>query len=298
MDLTSKITIKSLLGSYNALPQKRFGQNFLIDEGVLEDIVSAADLTSEDIVLEVGPGIGTLTQKLARRAGRVIAIEKDLRLLPVLKATLKDFTNVTLIPGDILKLDLKEPDTFAFKNKKYKVVTNLPFYIATPVIRKFLETAGPKPAYLILTIQKEVAQRITAAPPDMTALAVFTQFYAKPELIARISKNAFWPQPKVDAAILKITPHSETTQITKEILNSPGKKDLFFKIVKTGFAQPRKQIINNLLRLGLTPHKEPGRQQLENWLAQNSINPTRRAQTLSLEEWARLTNNAGALFND
>ncbi|MBZ9571872.1 ribosomal RNA small subunit methyltransferase A [Patescibacteria group bacterium] len=271
MELTSIRFLKKLLKKYQARPLKRFGQNFLIDKKVLEKIIEAASLQPKDIILEIGPGIGTLTLELTKRVKKVIAIEKDKKMYEILKETLADFKNVEIIQEDILKLDLKPYTLYP-----YKVVANLPYYIVSPTIRKFLELCEAKPRTMILMIQKEVAQRICSRPPNMSILSISVQFYAKPEIISFVSKKSFWPQPKVDSAILRIAP----------LINADRKliiTDLFFKIVKAGFSQPRKQLVNNLSkRLKLDKEK------IKNWLLKNKIQPNQRAETLSVEDWMNL----------
>lgn len=233
MDLFSPSTIKSLLQKYSAAPLKRLGQNFLISKGVLEKIIQAAGLNKEEVVLEIGPGLSTLTQELARRAKKVIAVEKDRKFVEILKETLKDYKNVQIIEGDILKFDIsnwvppfkkggvggilpnkdKSTPALLYKRRglKYKLVANLPYNIASAVIRKFLE-AENKPKEMLLMVQKEVAQRICASPPNMSLLAVSVQFYAQPKIIDYVSKGSFWPPPKVDSAILKITSHPKQSR--------------------------------------------------------------------------------------
>jgi 16S rRNA (adenine1518-N6/adenine1519-N6)-dimethyltransferase len=268
----TKKEIKNLLQKYHLRPSRRLGQNFLIDEKVLRKIIEAAELSKNDIVLEVGPGIGNLTTELAKRVKKVITIEKDKKMVEILRETLKNFTNIEIIEGDILKINLKP-----YTSKPYKVVANIPYYLTSPLIRKFLECNEERPRYMILMVQKEVAQRIVARPPDMSILAVSVQFYAKPEIISLVSKKSFWPQPKVDSAIIKIKPLINTD---KKLINA----DLFFKIVKAGFSQPRKQLINNFSK-GLKFDKK----KVEVWFWKNKIQPTQRAETLNLEDWINLT---------
>jgi 16S rRNA (adenine1518-N6/adenine1519-N6)-dimethyltransferase len=272
MYLTSVKIIKDLFKEYKAAPFKRLGQNFLVDEFVLRKIVESADLQSNDVVLEIGPGIGTLTQELVKRVKKVIAVEKDRKMVEILKETLKDFKNVEVIQGDILKIK-----NLKLKIKNYRVVANLPYYIVSPVIRKFLESKN-QPKEMILMVQKEVAQRICAKPPDVNLLAVSVQFYAKPEILFYVSKNSFWPSPKVDSALIKIT--------SKKVLQRPALCDLFFKIVKAGFSQPRKQLANNLAKkLKLDKEK------VKNWLSENNIQPNQRAETLEIKDWLKLVKN-------
>jgi 16S rRNA (adenine1518-N6/adenine1519-N6)-dimethyltransferase len=274
MELTSPKFIKNLLKKYGVRPFKGWGQNFLIDKSVLRRIIESADLKKSDIVLEIGPGIGTLTFELAKKVKKVIAVEKDPKMEEILRELLEcwNVRNVKIIKGDILKLDLK-PYTL----NPYKIVANLPYYIVSPVIRKFLELTEVRPLEMILMVQKEVAQRICAKPPDMNLLAVSVQFYAKPEILFYVSKNSFWPQPKVNGAVIKIVPQKlQRTVLCK----------LFFKIVKAGFSQPRKQLANNLSKM-LKLDKE----KVKNWLLKNGIQPNQRAETLSIEDWVKLTKN-------
>ncbi len=201
-------------------------------------------------------------------------------MIEILRTTLKDLRNVEVIQEDILKIfnsQFSIFNKFSIFNYKYKVVGNLPFYLTAPVIRKFLESVEVRPQQMVLLIQKEVAQRICATPPDMSILAVSVQIYARPEIVSYISKKSFWPSPKVDSAILRINPQINTD--IKQI-----NTDLFFKIVKAGFSQPRKQLINNLSKeLNLEKEK------VQNWLLENNIQPTQRAETLSVDDWIKLT---------
>ena len=266
--------LKKLLKKYNLRPSRRLGQNFLVDEKVLRKIIEAAELSKNDIVLEIGPGIGNLTVKLAKRVKKVVAVEKDQRMIEILKETLKDFKNVKIIKADILKFS---PKIYNLKSKIYKVVANIPYYLTSPLIRKFVETVEVKPQLLVLMVQKEVAQRICTKPPDMSILAVSVQFYAKAEIISFVSKKSFWPQPKVDSAIIKIIPRKSALPIGVNPL-------LFFKVVRAGFSQPRKQLANNFSKkLGIDKIK------VREWLLKNKIQPTQRAETLNLEDWINLT---------
>jgi len=267
MNQFSERNTKNLFKKHKIQPLKRLGQNFLIDKAAIKKIIEAADINSSDVVLEIGPGSGALTQELAKKAKKVIAIDKDYKMIDILKETLKDFNNVEIIQGDILKK--------SFRIKNYKIVGNLPFYLSAPVIRQFLESYSP-PKEMILVVQKEVGQRICANPPKMSILAVSVQFYSRPEIISYLSKRSFWPSPKVDSVIIKISP---------EIPRTPKiNRDLFFKIVKAGFSQPRKQLINNIYR-GLKIDKESA----EKWLLENKIQPSQRAETLNIEDWLNLT---------
>ena len=301
--------IKNWLKKYNIRPSRRLGQNFLIDEKVLRKIIEAAELSKDDIVLEVGPGIGNLTAELAKRVKKVIAIEKDQKMVEILNELLEGWKvrNVKIVKADILKFS---PKIYNLKSKIYKVVANIPYYLTSPLIRKFLENTGVQPLQMVLMVQKEVAQRIVARPPEskrinpplrpslplghMSILAVSVQFYAKAEIISYISKKSFWPQPKVDSAIIKIKPLINTD---KRLISA----DLFFKIVKAGFSQPRKQLINNLsknlkvdelklisTRRSLALARVIDKIKVRNWLLKNKIQPVQRAETLNLEDWINL----------
>lgn len=234
----------------------------MIDKTALNKFVRAVNPQPSGTILEIGPGLGIITQKLAEKA-KVTAVEKDRKIAKILNETLKN-PNIKIAQEDILKYNPKK--------KGYKVAGNLPFYITAPVIRKFLEHKNP-PEEITLIIQKGVAQRICAKPPKMSILSVSVQFYAKPKIISYISKKSFWPCPKVDTAIIKIS----------EINNLKQNKDLFFKIVKQGFSQPRKQLINNL-------SDKTGKEKVKSWLLKNSIQPSQRAETLSINDWINLTN--------
>ena len=270
MDLTSKKTVKGLLKKYETRSLKRLGQNFLVDKGIIKKIVQAAELKKNETVLEIGPGIGVLTQELAKRVKKVIAVEKDPKMVEILEETLKDFKNIEIIQGDILKTG-----NWKLEIGNFKIVANLPFYLTAPVVRKFLEGKNP-PKNMVLVVQKEVGQRICAKPPKMNLLAVSVQIYARPKIISYISRKSFWPQPKVDSAIIKIA--------LQKLSMKPAFADLFFKIVKAGFSQPRKQILNNLEKV--LKLKKGG---VKNWLLKNKIQPEQRAETLNVSDWINLT---------
>jgi 16S rRNA (adenine1518-N6/adenine1519-N6)-dimethyltransferase len=273
MNLTSPTIIKELLSKYETRPSKGLGQNFLIDKNILEKIVDSANIKPKDIILEVGPGLGVLTQELAKKAKKVIAVEKDETMIEILKETLKDFKNVEVINEDILTIESQIP-------KKYKLVANIPYYLTSPLIRKFLETKNP-PEEIILMLQKEVAQRICAKPPDMNLLAVSVQFYAEPKIVSYVSKNCFWPAPKIDSAIIKITPQ-------KKHKVSP---DLFFEVVKAGFSHPRKQLVNNLSSLKSSNGIKLDKVKIFKWLLKNNLSSNQRAETLNIDDWISLTNS-------
>jgi len=276
MNLTSKKIIKGLLKKHSLQPVKRLGQHFLVDKKILRKIIRVANLKSEDIVLEVGPGTGNLTQELAKMAKKVVAIEKDPKMVEILKKTLKNFKNIEIIQGDILKIK-----NLKLEVKNYKIVANIPYYLTSPLIRKCLESENP-PKEMILMVQKEVAQRICAKPPMMNLLAISVQFYAKPEIISFVSKKSFWPEPKINSAIIKIAPRQPAPY--RNGVSGAGFRERFFRIVKAGFSQPRKQILNNLTK-GLKLDKEAVRA----WLEKNKISPLQRAETLTIKDWILLT---------
>ena len=271
MSYLLKKQVIGLLKKEGLAPLKRLGQNFLIDCQALQKIIGSADLKKTDTVLEIGAGIGNLTFELAKKAKRVIAVEKDPKMIEILKDLLEcqNVKNVKIIEGNILKFK-----TDSLELKTYKLVANLPYYITSPVIRKFLESKNP-PSSIVLMVQKEVAQRIAAKPPHMSLLAVSVQFYAEPKIISYVSKGSFWPRPKVDSAIIKIVPRKSA-----EIDVTPRS---FFAIAKAGFSQPRKQILNNFFG-GLGINKEVAK----DWLLKNKIKPEQRAETLNVDDWENL----------
>ena len=255
-------------------PKKKLGQNFLTDANIVRKVIAAANLKPNDTVLEIGPGTGILTCELAKTAKKVVAVEFDQDLIGALKESLKDFGNVILISGDIRRFDERKIES------GYKIAANLPFYLTAPIIRKFLESENP-PKELTLIVQKEVAQRIIAKPPQMSLLAVSVQFYAKPKIVSYISKNCFWPSPKVDSAILKITPKIQTSE--KKLA------EVFFKIAKAGFSHPRKQLINNLSNSFFSKdNREGGRKKIETWFKKCCLDPAQRAETLTVGDWINL----------
>jgi len=270
----------------NIAPLKRLGQNFLMDKPAIRKIINSAGLQGSDAVLEIGPGMGALTKIIAEKARRVIAVEKDSRMIEILKEKLKDYKNVEIVRGDILKItNYKLQITNKIPNDQtpnFKIVANLPFYITSPVIRKFLENDNP-PKKMTLVVQKELAQRICAKPPKMSILAVSVQIYSKPKIVDYIPKTAFWPKPKVDAAILEIA--GIERRFEKDFMM------LFFRIVKAGFSHPRKQIGNNLADSLVLPSQKDvklNKEKIIAWLAANKIQASRRAETLSISDWINL----------
>jgi len=263
---------EALLRRYHLHAHKGLGQNFLQDPFALEAIVAAAEIQPTDKVLEIGPGLGSLTRYLAVSAKEVIAVELDEKLIPPLKTVLAPYQNVHMIQGDILKL---APNDLIAEND-YLVVANIPYYITSVVIRHLLESE-PKPRRIVLTVQKEVAQRICARPGDMSLLALSVQVYGAPRIAAQIPAEAFFPAPKVDSAVLVVDIYP--TPLIKEALL--GK---FFRLVKAGFSQKRKTLRNSLssgLHISSTHAAE--------LLTHANIDPQRRAETLGIDEWQRLS---------
>ncbi len=260
--------------------KKSLGQNFLINPHIVDKIISAAELTPDDTVLEVGPGTGNITKKLAEKARRVIAVEKDHRLIEQLEKTFKNFPNVEVVEGDILKLKIETfNENWKLEIGNYKVVANIPYYITSHLLRNILEN-WPQLKLIVLTIQKEVAQRITAKPPHMNLLALSVQYYAEPKIIGFISKNNFRPVPKVDSAIIRLSVKSkaQNTKQTEEL----------FQIVRAGFSEKRKQLAA-VLSKKLKLDKEKVKTALENL----GISSTARAENLSLEQWIKLVKTVG-----
>lgn len=262
----------NILRAHGLRPDKSLGQNFLQDSYALEKITAAAEILPTDTVLEVGPGLGALTRHLAAAAKQVIAVELDERLLPPLRETLTGYTNIEIVHGDMLKLAPAEivPAT------DYLVVANIPYYITSALLRHLLETT-PRPRRVVLTVQKEVAERICAAPGDMSLLALSVQVYGQPRVVATIPAGAFYPAPKVDSAVVRID-LSHAPFIPYTLLDS------FFALAKAGFSQKRKTLRNSL-SAGM--RKSPT--EMEDTLRAAGIDPMRRAETLSLEEWRELT---------
>lgn len=274
------LNVPALLRRHGLRPDPRLGQNFLLDEPALERIVQAAEIQPTETVLEIGPGLGSLTRRLAAVARQVVAVELDSRLLPPLQQVLFGLENVTLLSGDILTLDpalLPEID--------YLVAANIPYNITSALIRRLLE-ARHRPDRIILTVQREVAERICAQPGGLSLLALSVQLYGAPSIRARIPAGAFYPVPKVDSAVVRVdiypTPRLPAAQI-----------ELFFLLAKAGFSQKRKTL-RNALSAGL--HWEPALAAA--LLSAASLDPRRRAETLSLDEWQALVQVAAGSFLD
>lgn len=263
--------IRALLASLGLRAHRGMGQNFLTSDAILEKITTAGDVSPSDVVIEVGPGLGHLTHHLARAAGRVAAVEIDRGFVRELRQTFQGLPNVDVVEGDIL--DLAPVDIVGYR--PYKVVANLPYYITSAALRHFLE-ASLRPELLVVTLQKEVGDRILAASGDLNLLAISVRVYGRPRLVARIPPNAFYPQPKIESVVVRIDVYP------RPAIQSPVER--FFRVVTAGFAMPRKQIHNSLSqRLWLPPGSAP------EILEDAGIDPTRRPQTLSIVEWDELT---------
>ena len=276
---------ESLLAQLSALgirPRKGLGQNFLVDPVHRGRIVVAAELTPEDVVLEIGPGPGVLTELLLQQAGRVVAVELDDRLIPFLRERFAASPHLAIVHGDILKLDVTAlmsgvvPEGPLAASSGYKVVANLPYYITGAVIPHVLEATQP-PILTVVTVQREVAERMVARPPDMSMLALGVQFYCQAQIVDRIPAGAFYPAPKVDSAVVRMRRRTEPS-----VAGVTGEH--FFRVARAGFGQRRKQLRNSLAAgLGAPPP------QAEAWLRKAGIDPQRRAETLTIEEWGALT---------
>jgi len=269
--------VKRIIDKYDFRFSKSLGQNFLIDGNIVGNIVESANITKSDYVLEIGPGIGTLTEELARKAKKVVAIEIDEGLLPVLDETLEEYDNIEIIHGDILDIDINKLIQEKFNNTPVKVVANLPYYVTTPIIGKLLEEVNYIDSITVM-VQKEVADRMVADPGSKTygSLSVFINFYTDPEISFRVPKTVFMPQPKIDSAIIKLN-------IKEDIPNID--KDKFFKVVKAGFSKRRKTILNSLSSYGFNIDKETIRKCLE----QANIKEKERAEKLSIEDFINIS---------
>ena len=290
MNLTNLQTIKNLCKEFDIRPSKKLGQNFLVSKFVLDKIIAAADLKSSDVVLEIGPGFGALTFELAKRAQKVIAVEKDKRLAEFLRKGLKEYRNkgLKIINDDILELDdifTRDPSApngpkgrSGQAKKSYKIVSNLPYQITSPVLWKFLKEEKNKPELMILMVQKEVAERIVAKPGQMSVLSVMCQFYVECDLVGIVSRDNFYPKPDVDSAIIKlrIKNHPEHSGLRV-------KEKEFFKFVKIGFSAKRKMLKNNLAR-GLGVEQD----EIVAALKKVGLGEKVRAQEISVDSWMRL----------
>ena len=270
----------AVLQKYNFNFQKKFGQNFLIDTNVLDRIISSAEITKEDCVLEIGPGIGTMTQYLAESAREVVAVEIDKALIPILEDTLSAYDNVTVINDDILKVDINKIVQEKNNGKPIKVVANLPYYITTPIIMGLFESHVPLKSITIM-VQKEVADRMQVGPgtKDYGALSLAVQYYAKPEIVANVPPNCFIPRPNVGSAVIRLTRYEEPPVKVKD-------EAKMFALIRASFNQRRKTLVNGLGNAaGLNVTKEQAAEALEKM----GLSPTVRGEALTLEQFAALS---------
>lgn len=277
---------KEIINKYNIRLTKSLGQNFLIDDNIVKRIADSACINSSDLIIEVGPGIGNMTRELASRAGRVVAVEIDSHLIPALSENLKEFSNVTIINKDIMKININETIRESFANAgseitAVKVVANLPYYITTPIIMKFLEEKTVV-ELLVFMIQKEVAQRMTASPggKDYGALSVVVQYYSNPEKAFDVSPNCFIPRPNVDSTVIKL-----------DILKTPPveliDEDIFFRTIKASFGQRRKTLVNALSNSG---YFNKTKEEIKEILKSMGVEEKRRGETLTIMQFAELSN--------
>lgn len=278
--LSSPKKTKEIVNKYGFKFSKSLGQNFLIDENIIHKIIKGAEITNDDTIIEVGPGIGTLTQYLAEQAKRVLAIEIDKSLIPILGETLKDYANTEVINTDVLKVDLKELVETKLNGERVKVVANLPYYVTTPIIMKFLEEGVPVKDIVVM-VQKEVADRLKAKPntKDYGSLSVAVQYYCEPEIVTRVPKTVFIPNPNVESTVIRL-----------KVLDNPPvqvtDRKVFHSVVRASFAKRRKTLLNSLSFGDLGIDKE----QIKECLMACEIDPKRRGESLTIEEFADLSN--------
>lgn len=279
-DLGNFTSTSEIIRKYQFRMQKKYGQNFLIDANILRKIVEAAEITEEDCVLEIGPGIGTMTQYLAEAAGRVIAVEIDRQLIPILEETLSSYNNVTVLCEDILKADLL---ALSEENggRPVKVVANLPYYITTPIIMALFESHMPL-ASITVMVQSEVAERMQTGPgtKDYGALSLAVQYYAKPEIVARVPASCFLPRPNVDSTVVRLTKYGKPPV-------DAANEEFLFAVIRASFNQRRKTLANGLANAGGI---DVTRGQVEVALAEMGLSKTVRGETLTLEQFSELSN--------
>lgn len=270
-----------VIQKYEFAFQKKFGQNFLIDTHVLDKIIRAAGVTKEDMVLEIGPGIGTMTQCLAEAAGRVVAVEIDSNLIPILKDTLKDYDNITVINEDILKIDIKKLAEEYNGGRPIKVVANLPYYITTPIIMGLFESEVPIDNITVM-VQKEVADRMQTGPgsKDYGALSLAVQYYAEPYIVANVPPNCFIPRPNVGSAVIRLTRHQKLPVEVKD-------SGLMFRLIRASFNQRRKTLQNGLNN---SSELHYSKEQIARAIESLGVPATVRGEALTLEQFARLAN--------
>lgn len=274
----------AVLQKYHFNFQKKFGQNFLIDTHVLEKIISAAGVTKDDMVLEIGPGIGTMTQYLAEHAKRVVAVEIDSNLIPILQETLADYDNITVINDDILKVDINALAQEYNGGRPIKVVANLPYYITTPIIMGLFESNVPIDNITVM-VQKEVADRMQVGPgsKDYGALSLAVQYYAEPYIVANVPPNCFIPRPGVGSAVIRLTRHQEPPVDVKDA-------KLMFRLIRASFNQRRKTLLNGLAN---SPELSFSKEQITSAIEKMGLPASVRGETLTLEQFAHLSNLLG-----
>lgn len=279
-DLGNYQSTQAVIAKHNFSIQKKYGQNFLIDEHVLGKIISAAELTEDDYVIEIGPGIGTMTQRMAPLCKHVTAVEIDKELIPILSETLSEHDNVDVINDDVLKVDLKKLIDERNDGKPVKIVANLPYYITTPIIMGLLESKIPVKSITVM-VQKEVADRMMVGPgtKDYGALSLAVQYYAKPYIVANVPQNCFIPRPNVASAVIRLTTHEEPPVKVKD-------EELMFKLIRASFNQRRKTLVNGVANFsGLNFTKE----QVAEALVAVGLPDNIRGETLDLEKFAKLS---------
>ena len=285
--LSSHQATKEVVQKHNFKFSKSLGQNFLIDTNVIDRILEGARVKEGDYVIEVGPGIGTLTKEMGRTAEKVVAIEIDKTLIPILEETLSDFPNIEVINQDILKVNVQELVKEKLNGGPVKLVANLPYYITTPIVMKFLEEDIPV-TDIVVMVQKEVADRMNAKPntKDYGALSVAVQYYCDTEIVAKAPRHMFMPQPNVDSTVIGL-------HIREEKKYNVDNEDVFFKTVKASFGQRRKTLLNSLGGLGFL-----NKEQIKEALQEANIDEKRRGETLSIEEFASLANAVNRIHNE
>ena len=285
--LSSHQATKEVVQKHNFKFSKSLGQNFLIDTNVIDRILEGARVKEGDYVIEVGPGIGTLTKEMGRSAEKVVAIEIDKTLIPILEETLADFPNIEVINQDILKVNVQELVKEKLNGGPVKLVANLPYYITTPIVMKFLEEDIPV-TDIVVMVQKEVADRMNAKPntKDYGALSVAVQYYCDTEIVAKAPRHMFIPQPNVDSTVIGL-------HVREEQIYHVDNEDIFFKTVKASFGQRRKTLLNSLGGLGFL-----SKDQIKEALKEANIDEKRRGETLSIEEFASLSNAVNRIHNE
>ncbi|MFZ5626925.1 MAG: 16S rRNA (adenine(1518)-N(6)/adenine(1519)-N(6))-dimethyltransferase RsmA [Bacillota bacterium] len=279
MKIATPARTRAILNQYQLRAKKKLGQNFLISERVTSAIVRAIDLQSDDVVVEIGPGIGSLTEELLQKAGQVVAIELDRELIPVLQDLFRDYSNLKLVNQDVLKVNLDQLVQEQTGATRYKLAANLPYYITTPILMHLLENRY-RISEMALMVQKEVAERICAQPggKEYGAITVAVQYYCQARIFVQVPATSFIPTPEVESAVIHLKKHNQPPV-------DPGDERIFFRVVKAAFAQRRKTLLNTLSKAGFNLTREEWLQLLKSC----QIEPGRRGETLSLEEFARIS---------